>query len=220
MTDDHTFELVSAEERLVPVEAELAVDGGRRPRPHRLVAAGAALMVMLGTVCVLAAGRGVAQFRATATAASVGLAEEEGKPTLNVMVIGHVFSGKSTLVGKLLMMEGVIPSDEVDEAAAAAAKRGRGSLAFLCDKEEKERNRGFTIHTNLLPPMETEKYKVSFLDVPGHSDYITEVKEAASMADVALLVVEFSQGFEYSMSKRSGGCRSIFCWLALWAPSS
>merc|ERR1719210_263564 len=112
MMQDHTFELVSAEEQLVPDDAHLA---------------------------------------------------EDGKPTLNVMVMGHLDSGKSTLVGHLLAKEGVFASDEVDKAKADATENEKASFgfAYLCDKEEEERTRGATEHTNLPPTLETKKYKVS-----------------------------------------------------------
>jgi len=209
MTEDHTFELVLAEERLVPDEGEHVVDDGRRPRRRRLVVAFAGLVMVLGMACVLAAGvTSGSRARSGATLASVELAGV-GKPTLNVVVMGHIAGGKSTLVGHMLVRAGVVTAHELNKAEAAAADNGKGHLkyAYLCDKETDERKRGITMHTNVLPLMETDKYRVTFIDVPGSADFATEAKEAFPMADVALLVVPSGTGDFESASRKNGQLR-------------
>lgn len=205
MKQDQTFELVLAEEQLVlDDEGERVVgDDGWRPSPRRLVVACAGLVMVLGIVCVFAAGvASTTRARTSAAPASVELAEA-GKPNLNVMVMGHVDSGKSTLVGRMLMNEGVFSADEIHKAKMDAHAAGKNGFRFawLCDKATEERDRGLTIHSNLLPPMETDNFKVTFIDVPGHSHFITEMKEASAVADVALLVVSAKSGeFESSVA--------------------
>lgn len=211
MKQDQTFELVLAEEQLVlDDEGERVVgDDGWRPSPRRLVVACAGLVMVLGIVCVFAAGvASTTRARTSAAPASVELAEA-GKPNLNVMVMGHLDSGKSTLVGRMLMNEGVFSADEIHKAkmdAHAADKNGL-RFAWLCDKATEERDRGLTIHSNLLPPMETDNFKVTFIDVPGHSHFITEMKEASAVADVALLVVSAESGEFESSIARAGQAR-------------
>jgi elongation factor 1-alpha len=124
------------------------------------------------------------------------------KPHLNLIVIGHVDHGKSTLVGRLLMDRGFIDEKTIKEAEEAAKKLGKESekYAFLLDRLKEERERGLTINLTFMR-FETKKYFFTIIDAPGHRDFVKNMITGASQADAAILVISAKKGeYEAGMS--------------------
>lgn len=66
---------------------------------------------------------------------------------LNLVIIGHVDSGKSTLMGHLLYKLGKVNSQTMHKYERMSEQYGKGSFKFawVLDEGEEERQRGVTI---------------------------------------------------------------------------
>jgi elongation factor 1-alpha len=92
---------------------------------------------------------------------------------INVVVIGHVDSGKSTTTGHLIYKCGGIDKRTMEKFEKESAELGKGSFkyAWVLDKLKAERERGITIDIALWK-FETSKYVFTIIDAPGHRDFI------------------------------------------------
>ena len=132
----------------------------------------------------------------------VQVTEGDPREHLNLVFIGHVDAGKSTLSGNILYLTDNVDKRTIERYEKEAKERNRESwfLAFIMDTNEEERAKGKTVEVGRAH-FETETKRYTILDAPGHKNYVPNMIMGASQADIGILVIsarkgEFETGFD------------------------
>ncbi|KAI1175232.1 hypothetical protein F4777DRAFT_579216 [Nemania sp. FL0916] len=133
------------------------------------------------------------------------LKEIYGKEHVNVIFLGHVDAGKSTLGGSILYATGMVDERTMEKYKREAKDLGRESwwLSWALDLTKEERTKGKTVEVG-RGFFETEKRRYSILDAPGHKTYVPSMIGGAAQADVGVLVISARKG-EYETGFEKGG---------------
>lgn len=127
------------------------------------------------------------------------------KEHANVIFLGHVDAGKSTLGGSILYATGMVDERTMDKYKREAKEAGRETwyLSWALDLTKEERSKGKTVEVG-RGFFETERRRYSILDAPGHKTYVPNMISGASQADVGILVISARKG-EYETGFEKGG---------------
>ncbi len=125
------------------------------------------------------------------------------KERMNIVIVGHVDHGKSTVIGRLLADTGSLPQGKLQQVKAQCLKNAKPfEYAFLLDALKDEQSQGITIDTARCF-FKTAKREYIVLDTPGHVEFLKNMVTGAACADAALLVIDAKEGIQDN-SKRHG----------------
>ena len=133
----------------------------------------------------------------SAPAAPAAPAASSAPGLLRFITCGSVDDGKSTLIGRLLFDAQALPDDQLAALTADSRRWGTqgGELDFalLLDGLSAEREQGITIDV-AYRYFGTPRRSFIVADTPGHEQYTRNMVTGASTADVAVILVDATQG--------------------------
>ena len=122
---------------------------------------------------------------------------------MNIVVIGHVDHGKSTVIGRLLADTGSLPSGKLEDIKERCAKSAKPfEYAFLLDALKDEQSQGITIDSARCF-FKSDKRKYIIIDAPGHIEFLKNMISGAARAEAAVLVIDAKEGVKEN-SRRHG----------------
>src|SRR5580765_7259701 len=134
----------------------------------------------------------------TATAPAIANAEQ-----MNIVIVGHVDHGKSTVVGRLFADTGSLPEGKLDAVRKECQRTGKPfEYAFLLDALSDEQDQGITIDT-ARSFFKTGKRDYIIIDAPGHIEFLKNMISGAARAEAAVLVIDAKEGVREN-SRRHG----------------
>lgn len=132
----------------------------------------------------------------------------KNRETLNIVVVGHVDHGKSTLIGRLLYDTKSLSKGAIEKVQRISAEKGKSfEYAYLLDAFEEEQKQGITIDTTRLQ-FKTEQRDYVIIDAPGHVEFLKNMISGAASAEGAILMVDAAEGIK-EQSKRHGYILSL-----------
>ncbi len=122
---------------------------------------------------------------------------------MQIVIVGHVDHGKSTLLGRLYADTGSLPDGKLEKVQAICRQQGKEfEYAFLFDAFLEEQEQGITIDTaRTFFGWQDRRYII--LDAPGHKEFLKNMVSGAARAEAALLVIDAVEGVR-EQSKRHG----------------
>ena len=122
---------------------------------------------------------------------------------LNVVVVGHVDHGKSTVIGRLLADTNSLPEGVFNKIKTSSQDRGmQFEWAFLLDAFQAERDQGITIDSTQIW-FKSSKRDYVIIDAPGHKEFLKNMMTGASRADAAILLIDACEGVQEQSRRHS-----------------
>jgi bifunctional enzyme CysN/CysC len=122
---------------------------------------------------------------------------------MNIVIVGHVDHGKSTVIGRLLADTHSLPDGKLESVRAQCELNSKPfEYAFLLDALKDEQAQGITIDAaRVFFKSSLRPYLI--LDAPGHIEFLKNMITGAARAEAALLVIDAAEGVQEN-SRRHG----------------
>jgi bifunctional enzyme CysN/CysC len=128
---------------------------------------------------------------------------EQRRETMNVVIVGHVDHGKSTLVGRLLADTNTLGDGKLEKVQETCRRSGKTfEYAFLLDALEEEQGQGITIDAARVF-FKTDRRDYIIIDAPGHIEFLKNMVTGAARAEAAILLIDAKEGVREN-SRRHG----------------
>lgn len=122
---------------------------------------------------------------------------------MNVVIVGHVDHGKSTVIGRLLADTNALPEGKLDAVRENCKRNARPfEYAFLLDALKDEQSQGITIDTARCF-FKSDNRDYIIIDAPGHIEFLKNMISGAARAEAAMLVIDAKEGIREN-SRRHG----------------
>ncbi len=122
---------------------------------------------------------------------------------MQIVIVGHVDHGKSTIVGRLMADTDSLPLGKLEAVKERCRRNARPfEYAFLLDALKDEQAQGITIDSARCF-FKTQKRDYILIDAPGHVEFLKNMVTGAARADAALLVIDAHEGVKEN-SRRHG----------------
>lgn len=133
---------------------------------------------------------------------------DQAQAHLNIVIVGHVDHGKSTLVGRLYADTGSLPDGKLEKVQAICRQQGKEfEYAFLFDAFLEEQEQGITIDTaRTFFSWKGRQYII--IDAPGHKEFLKNMVSGAARAEAALLLIDAYEGVK-EQSRKHGYLLSL-----------
>ncbi len=129
--------------------------------------------------------------------------ENIDKEDMNIVIVGHVDHGKSTVIGRLLADTGSLPDGKLEQVKENCRRNSKPfEYAFLLDALKDEQAQGITIDSARCF-FKTKKRDYIIIDAPGHIEFLKNMISGAARAEAALLVIDAHEGIQEN-SRRHG----------------
>ena len=102
----------------------------------------------------------------------------------NVAILGHLGSGKTSLVESMLYI-----SKAINKKGEVERKN------TVSDYLVEEQNRQTSLSTSLIP-VEWNNYKINFLDTPGSEEFVGEIEQDLAVVKGAVILLDAQKGVE------------------------
>lgn len=127
----------------------------------------------------------------------------ENREDMNIVIVGHVDHGKSTITGRLLADTNSLPEGKLDSVKEMCRRNSKPfEYAFLLDALKDEQAQGITIDSARCF-FKTKKRNYIIIDAPGHIEFLKNMVTGAARAEAALLVIDIKEGVQEN-SRRHG----------------